>query len=133
MHAGEGLAFEVDHSMKSDRCPSLWEEEVFSKLSGMIIHVFDKQFVGKEGYRALYDDIVAELDRIRFESANERHFVDLIDVCLEASSDGKVYVCSDMQFGPRPKRYKAMSLKNFLSHYQRFGLRINSCFEIVAH
>ena len=130
--AAPGIGFEIDSSMKSDRLPSLWEGKIFSRFSGRVIHIFDRMFVGKGGYRALYDDLIDDRDRIKFKPSKENSFIHLIDASLKASREQRIYVCSDMQFGPAPKRYKAMSRRNFLSHYQRFGLRINSCCEVVG-
>jgi hypothetical protein len=129
-----GIGFEVDASMKSDRGPSsLREDEIFSRLSGRVIHIFDKKFVGlKAGYRALYDDIIDMGDWFKFKSAHERSFMDLLDASMEASGEGKLFVCSDMQFGPYPKRYNTMSRSSFCSNYRRFGIRINSCIEVMA-
>jgi hypothetical protein len=127
------LGMEEDKSMKSDKAPSRWEERIFYKISGSIIHVFDRQFSGQPGYRALYDDIIDEAPRIKFEAEMADDFVRLIEYCLTSSKDGIVYICTDIQFGPREKIYKPMSQNSFVSYFLRFGLRLNSCVEVHAN
>lgn len=124
------IGLEVDDSMKSDKSPSTWESDIFSRLSGKIIHIFDRKFIGLDGYRALYDDIIDERGRIRFKERDNADFFAIVESCLRSSKGGKVYICTDIQFGPSKKLYKPISLNKFISQYLRFGIRLNSCVEV---
>ncbi len=127
------IGMESDDSMKSDKSPSRWEQKVFSPMSGKIVHIFDRKFVGCRGYRALYDDIIDEGDRIEFKSPMKEEFIELIKYCLDLSSDGRLFLCADMQYGPIEKMYKPISFSKFVARFMRFGIRNNSCVEVFLN
>lgn len=124
------ISYEIDDSMRSDKSPSKWENEIFSNLSGKIVHIFDRKFSGTSGYRALYDDVIDENEAIRFFKKDERSFFSLLSNCLNISKGNMIYICTDSQFGPKKKKYKPMTLKKTMAHYRQFGIRINSCMPV---
>ena len=128
--SSEQLGFEFSAVMKSDKSPSRWEDEIFSKLSGNIVHVFDKDFTGKQGYRALYDDVIDELSCIKFNDNYFHEFERLLVSCLASSNDGWIYVCTDCQFGDNKETVETTNLCTFLEMIRLHGLSVNSCTKI---
>lgn len=123
------IGMEFCKEMKSDRSPSLWEDVIFSKLSGTMVHIFDRAFLGKPGYRAIFDDIDDNVDFIKFHKLFMDEFDRLIEFCISKSNDGSIFVCSDCQFGPDASTYETNS-REFLKTVRAQGIRVNSCAHI---
>ncbi|MDZ4306529.1 hypothetical protein [Allopontixanthobacter sp.] len=130
--SGEHLGIEFSSEIKSDKSPSLWEDELYSKIDGSIVHIFDREFIGKPGYRALFEDIVDGPPLIKFDGPTLREFEMLTRFCLENSSDGSIFVCADYQFGPPPAKMIKAQLYDFLQNLGSQGIRVNSCTEVHA-
>lgn len=126
------LGLEFSSEIKSDKSPSTWEDQIYSRIDGLIVHIFDREFVGEPGYRALLEDIVDGPPWIKFDDPTFEEFGKLTQFCLENSSDGSIFVCADYQFGPPPTKITSVRLLDFLQRVRSRGIRVNSCTEVRA-
>ncbi len=123
----------IDFTMKSDRLPSLWQEEIINTHKNpVLIHVIDRYFAGSDGMRWLWDDIEEEnWRRFRFIKELEGDFENLVIQSIAASATGRIWVMTDAQFGPDKKVLRPRREAAYLSYYRKFGLRLNSAIQLV--
>lgn len=128
------LGFEVGHDMVSDRMPSIWQNWISDQKGGVLLHLFDRTFSDQKTSRWLYEDVDSDdqWKRFFFKSELEVDFFDLIQICLEHSGSGQVWLMCDAQFGPSPLTYSGKTFEQFKDLYRRFGIRINSAMPIYC-
>jgi hypothetical protein len=125
------LGIEIDPNKKSDRLPSLWQRQIINSATGVLVHIFDEDFIGSPGVRWLYDSVDTEgWRRFRFKKAQENEFLDLVSTCV--SDTGLIWLLCDAQFGPDARIFQPHSLARFRALYRRAGIRINSAIPITA-
>ena len=125
------LGIEIDATNKSDRYPSLWQENIINSASGLLIHIFDREFYAKDGPRWLYEAVTERgWERFWFKDPEESDFFGLLTECI--SKAALTWLLCDAQFGPRSFIYKPHSMAQFGALYKRAGIRINSAMPLVA-
>lgn len=125
------IAFSVEAGGMSDRSPSLWNSLIETVEPRTVVHLYDRGFIGNERHRWLYGDIEEDRWRtFRFVEPLDASLFRLVAEAAAQSEGGVVWVLADAQFGPRPMTYAPKSLNQFVSHYRRHGLRINSAMPV---